>query len=196
MPMLRGFLSDVLFAFLASVFFRTLLKRNWGHWILLVVFSFIYAGNYEHILFNSSHLSVAFGRMGLHEEFISGSVLVKAVMFKFLVLLVLSLVLRFGLIWGLTRFVQFRLPGVVWQGGVGLVLCMGLFLPVRGPGWWSDSRKAEDGYPGRDGHGAPSHVLCRRSSQRAETHYRSPTGQLSSGRLALHVLPQASPTCG
>jgi len=52
-------------------------------------------------------------------------------MFKFLVLLLLSLGLRLGLIWGLRRFVPLRLPGVVWQGGVGLVFCMGLFLPIE-----------------------------------------------------------------
>jgi len=139
---LRGYLSDLaLGSAFAILSVYLLIDRRWSYVIFTAFWSFVFAGNHEHIYYNSSNTDLYFAQYGLTKEFLTGSVLVNTLLLKSLVCFLAThiILIYFQRTRGLMNLHKRLLLGVL------AISVLGVFVPINiQRSQWTQTNVLED----------------------------------------------------
>jgi len=125
---LRGYLSDfALGSAFAILSVYLLIDRRWSYVIFTAFWSLVFAGNHEHIYYNSSNTDLYFAQYGLTKEFLRGSVFVNTLFLKSLLCFLAThiILIYYQRTRGLMNLHKRLLLGVL------AISVLGVFLPIH-----------------------------------------------------------------
>ena len=124
---LRGYLSDFALGSAFAIFsVYLLIDRRWSYVIFTALWSLVFAGNHEHIYYNSSNTDLYFAKYGLTKEFLTGSVFVHTLFLKSLLCFLATqiILIYFQRTRGLMNLHKRLLLGVL------AISVLGVFVPI------------------------------------------------------------------